>query len=511
VTIRRRLTLGFVTILTLFAVSQGIQYWSATLRTRAMGTLDRVLKRQVLIGNARRQIGNLHLAMKQNSEVEGATPTTEFDKDIADAGKNIHELTMLSDANDRSEADQLEHTYATLADAWRTFFASLGVDEMKNVSAKLKAEPIGNKVLSEILPGMQAEQDGDVAKASQDFDAATRLANRLNIGIFVLSMLVSAAVAFTLARYLTSALSELSVGATRVGDMDLSHRIPVRSKDEIGTVAGAFNHMAENLATAQARLTREKEVSQSLLLNILPEQVASELGETGKFAPRYFEDVTILFTDFVGFTLATEKLAAEELVDVLHGYFTAFDQIVVRYQLEKMKTIGDSYFCAAGLPTRTPSHPIDALLAAMEMVHEVEQRTLPGDLHWRVRIGLHAGPVVAGVVGIKKFAFDIWGDTVNLASRMESGGSANRINVSETVYRRAKDFFTFEARGKVLTKEKKELEMFLLTGVQPKLMEGAGPNDTVPPAFAQRYRTYFSKEPVAFPRFIVTTEEPADS
>jgi class 3 adenylate cyclase len=250
-------------------------------------------------------------------------------------------------------------------------------------------------------------------------------------------------------------------------------------------------------------LDRERKTSQSLLLNILPEQVATELAANGEFAPRYYEDVTVLFTDFVGFTLNTEKLAAEELVAVLHGYFTAFDRIVGRYGLEKMKTIGDSYFCAGGIPVRSPSHPVDSVLAAFELIHEVQNCTLPNGARWSVRVGLHSGPVVAGVVGIKKFAFDVWGDTVNLGSRMESGGAPNRINVSESVYRRAKDFFAFEARGRMQTKEKKELEMFLVSGLQPALLEGDDdPQQMAPPAFVKRYRTYFGKDPVAFPQFL---------
>jgi class 3 adenylate cyclase len=517
VTIRRRLTLGFLTILTLFAVNEGIQYWSAQLRARTMATLDHALKRQVQMATVRQEVTNLHNLMVRQAAVEDAQPVGGmFDMDISRAGKDIHDLAAMSDANDRAVADDLEKTYGSLSEAWKTFFDNLGVDEFKYTAAQLKAEPIGSQVLDRILPAMQSEQNDDVTRARKEFEDTTRVTDRVSVGIFVLSMLVSVGVAYVLGRYLTSSLSELSQGASLIGAMNLEHRISVRSSDEIGTVAGAFNGMAANLAQAQAHLTaanaeltdrnaeveREKQVSQSLLLNILPEQVATELASSGKFAPRYFEDVTILFTDFVGFTLATEKLAAEELVEVLNGYFTAFDKIVTRYQLEKMKTIGDSYFCVGGMPTRTPSHPIDALLAAMEMVHEVEQRTLPGELHWKVRIGLHSGPVVAGVVGIRKFAFDVWGDTVNLGSRMESGGSANRINVSETVYRRAKDFFTFECRGKVLTKEKKELEMFLLTGIQPGLMAGACGPGAPPPAFVQRYRTYFSKEPVAFPAFL---------
>lgn len=518
-TIRRRLTLGFLTILTLFAVNQGIQFWSAQLRASTMTTLDRALKRQVVMASVRQRVSNLHNLMVQMSQVEDAQAIGGiFDADIAKAASDVHELAALTDAQAQADVAQLEQTYATLSTAWHAFFDNLGIDETRYVAAQLKAEPLGTRVLSTILPTMQAQQDRSVAQARARFEDVTRLTDRVSLGIFGLSMLASVGVAYVIGSYLTSALSALSAGASSIGAMNLSHRIPVTSTDEIGTVAAAFNDMAGNLSRAQDELTaanvtltarnaeveRERQVSQSLLLNILPEQVARELAADGKFAPRYFEDVTILFTDFVGFTLATEKLAAEELVDVLHGYFTAFDQIVSRYQLEKMKTIGDSYFCAGGLPVRTPSHPIDALLAAMEMVREVEQRTLPGDLFWRVRIGLHSGPVVAGVVGIRKFAFDVWGDTVNLASRMESGGAPNRINVSESVYRRAKDFFAFESRGKVLTKEKKELDMFLLTGIHPALMTGGPGSGGAPAAFAQRYRTYFGKDPAAFPAFLLS-------
>ena len=131
----------------------------------------------------------------------------------------------------------------------------------------------------------------------------------------------------------------------------------------------------------------------------------------------------------------------------------------------------------------------------------------PAAPQWKVRIGLNTGPVVAGVVGIRKFAFDVWGDTVNLGSRMESGGAPNRITVSEPVYRRVKDFFTFESRGKILTKEKKELETYFVTGIQPGLLMGAGEGGApVPPAFAQRYRTYFGKDLQAFPAFLVSQE-----
>jgi hypothetical protein len=171
---------------------------------------------------------------------------------------------------------------------------------------------------------------------------------------------------------------------------------------------------------------------------------------------------------------------------LLHDYFTAFDQIVARYRIEKMKTIGDSYMCISGLPTRNPAHPVDTVMAAIEMIHAVQEREkLDRGARWKVRIGIHTGPVIAGVVGINKFAFDIWGDTVNYSSRMESSGAANRINLSDRTYSRIKDFFECEHRGKVLTKEKREVDMYFVNGILPSLVNGSV--QIPPPAFLRRY------------------------
>jgi class 3 adenylate cyclase len=270
---------------------------------------------------------------------------------------------------------------------------------------------------------------------------------------------------------------------------------------------------SERLLTANQELERrheqveqQKRRSESLLLNILPAEVADELRSKGMVSPKYFEDVTILFTDFVGFTLATEKLAAEDLVHMLNDYFTAFDQIVARYGLEKMKTIGDSYMCLSGLPVRNPAHPVDTVLAAFEMLQAViDRQRLDSPVRWKVRIGIHTGPVIAGVVGINKFAFDIWGDTVNYSSRMESSGHPDRINLSERTYSRVKDFFACEYRGKVQTKEKKELDMYFANGLLPAL---GGSGEVPPEAFVRRYHVYFQKDPPAFPGFLVSAEEP---
>jgi class 3 adenylate cyclase len=299
-------------------------------------------------------------------------------------------------------------------------------------------------------------------------------------------------------------LAKISILPVRVGDETVgSFGFCGASLSEtvLKSVAALLSVVLERVRAGE-RVEQEKRVSESLLLNILPAEVAEELRAKGIVSPKYFEDVTILFTDFVGFTTSTEKMAAEELVELLHDYFTAFDQIVKRYRLEKMKTIGDSYMCLSGLPMRNPAHPVDTVMAALEMVRAVEVRDRPDrPPQWKVRIGIHTGPVIAGVVGINKFAFDIWGDTVNYSSRMESSGQANRINLSERTYSRIKDFFECEYRGKVLTKEKRELDMYFVNGILPSLVNGS--SGILPPAFLRRYNVYFQKDPPAFPAFLV--------
>jgi adenylate cyclase len=263
----------------------------------------------------------------------------------------------------------------------------------------------------------------------------------------------------------------------------------------------------ERLRTAQMETAfqeaeRQKLVAETMLRNILPGKIAEELQSLGTVQPMYFEDVTIGFTDFVGFTLATEKLAAEEIVGLLHEYFTAFDRIVSRYGLEKMKTIGDSYMFVSGMPDRRPSHPVDAVLAALEMVETVRTMARPEEgIEWQMRVGLHTGPVIAGVVGIHKFAFDVWGDSVNFSSRMESSGAPNRVNLSERTYSRVKDFVRCTPRGRVITKDGREADMFFAEGVYEKLIDSGV--EGIPAAFARRYRIYFQQPVRAFPAFLL--------
>lgn len=264
----------------------------------------------------------------------------------------------------------------------------------------------------------------------------------------------------------------------------------------------------EELKIALVEVEKQRKLSDSLLLNTLPAPIAQELRERGAVDPMYFEDVSIGFTDFVGFTSSTERLAAEELVYILNKCFTKFDQVIERYGLEKLKTIGDSYMFAGGLPLRSPSHPVDMVMAASELLGVVSEIDAQSRVGWQVRIGIHTGPVIAGVVGIRKFAFDIWGETVNFASRMESSGAAGRINISERTYARIKDFFKCEHRGKVPIKDGRAFDMYFADSVQPLLREGPGP---IPAGFQRRYRIYFKKDPLAFPASLLAAREEAET
>jgi len=254
----------------------------------------------------------------------------------------------------------------------------------------------------------------------------------------------------------------------------------------------------EELTRTLRDLTIEREKARRLLLNILPERIANDLQQ-GHCAPMYFEDATICFTDFVGFTLSTESMPAEQVVEELHAYFTAFDHVMERYGLEKLKTIGDSYMFASGVPKRHPANPINAVLAAFDLAEEVKRLSKRADAPgWELRIGLHTGPLIAGVVGIRKFAFDVWGDTVNAASRMESSGKPGCINISDRTYARVKDFFVCEPRGKIMTKDKREVDMYFVRGAQPSLVA-----DGTFKAFSRRYKLYFSEEPQSFPQSLL--------
>jgi len=208
----------------------------------------------------------------------------------------------------------------------------------------------------------------------------------------------------------------------------------------------------------------EKKKSDDLLLNILPHEIAEELKATGKSKAQLYDEVSVIFTDFVNFTQISEKLGVDELLEELNINFTAFDRIMEKYGLEKIKTIGDAYLAVSGLPVSNEKHAQNAVLAALDIIEFVSQRKKQVTYGLDIRIGINSGSLIAGIIGVKKFAYDIWGDTVNIAARMEQSSEPGKVNISHSTYQLIKDNFECAHRGKIDAKHKGEMDMYFVKG-----------------------------------------------
>ncbi len=262
--------------------------------------------------------------------------------------------------------------------------------------------------------------------------------------------------------------------------VEMAHQTEVRKKDKnrnlaIGAgvffllLSGGFYSRWRYVKRSRAIIEKEKDRSENLLLNILPAEIAEELKLKGSADARDFDLISVLFSDFKGFIKVSEKLSAKELIAEINHCFMAFDHICEKHGIEKIKTIGDAYMAAGGLPVPSDDSIKNTVLVALDMqsfiTNRIVEKRAKNEVPFEMRLGIHTGPVVAGIVGVKKFQYDIWGDTVNTASRMESSGEIGKVNISQKTYELIKNDpqFSFEARGKIQVKGKGEIEMYFVT------------------------------------------------
>lgn len=229
------------------------------------------------------------------------------------------------------------------------------------------------------------------------------------------------------------------------------------------------NKLKKRIEEKTNELARQKEQIEQLLQKLIPQAAADEIKDHGKAKTHKYEMVTVLFSDIQGFTKFAENTKPEDLIKYLNEIFNTFDNIIAKYNIEKIKTIGDAYMCAGGMPKEDNINPIQVVLAALEMQRAIQKFNEERKINLQIRIGIHTGPIVAGVIGVKKLEYDIWGDTVNIASRMETYGMINKVNISEQTYKYVKDFFVCQYRGKIEIKYKGEMEMYFVHEIKKSL------------------------------------------
>jgi class 3 adenylate cyclase len=277
-----------------------------------------------------------------------------------------------------------------------------------------------------------------------------------------LALLMVIMTAGWLSRSLLGPLRELTAGVTRFAAGDYGAKVRVRTRDEIGRLCAAFNGMVDELRNKNVVIESKNRENEELLLNVLPAPIANRLrgGEQG--IADGFAEVTVAFADLVGFTAMSSDMPPQEVVTLLNGLFTRFDEAAHQLGIEKIKTVGDAYMAVCGMPVPVPDHAERMVRMAIRMVHITREHALEHHVEMKLRVGVNSGPVVAGVIGKSKYIYDLWGDTVNLASRMESGGVPDGIQVTRPVYEKLKDEFVFEPRGLIEVKGKGSVEAWLL-------------------------------------------------
>jgi class 3 adenylate cyclase len=297
--------------------------------------------------------------------------------------------------------------------------------------------------------------------SSEAFAPVRRLERDLMI-VGVVALIAVLVTGAWLSRSLLGPLRELTAGVRRFAAGDRNAHVAVRTRDEIGQLCSAFNGMVDEISEKNVLIENKSRENEELLLNVLPAPIANRLRGGEKGIADGFAEVTVAFADIVGFTAMSSEMPPDKVVTLLNGLFSRFDEAARELGIEKIKTVGDAYMAVCGLPVPVPDHAARMVRMAIRMVHITREHAMEHKVSMKLRVGVNTGPVVAGVIGKSKYIYDLWGDTVNLASRMESGGVPDMIQVTRPVYEKLKDLFVFEPRGEIEVKGKGSVEAWLL-------------------------------------------------
>ena len=426
-----------------------------------------------LLDNYNNEIENLAKTVALGVKIALTEQNFESVETALDFVRNDKRLQFVSIIQNDSVWNKSHTSFTIEKTVFKTYPDNVDVDpkSTSNEYFIYKSAPFSAPILDgEIKVGFSTTE---IIKGRKQIRNASALASFI---VFFIGLFIG----YLLARRISVPVLALRDAANKVGEGDLTQSVVRRSGDEIGELSTAFNKMVKDLGKAQEEveerteeLTVEKQKSDELLLNILPIETAEELKRTGQAKAKNYDSVTVLFTDFRDFTSISEHMDANQLVAELHHCFSMFDHIIKKHGIEKIKTIGDAYMCVAGLPVRNATHPFDAVNAAIEirdiMLAYTKEKNAKGEVGFDIRIGINTGHVVAGTVGVDKFAYDIWGSTVNTASRLESSSESNKINISTTVYDIIKDKYDCTHRGKKNVKGLGEIPMYFVDGIKKNI------------------------------------------
>ncbi len=439
--------------------------------SRDQREMDARLERALTLAGIRPAPTDTAAAMQSVREQLGATDNAE-DRELRaglDEAKQARESAATPEAREQFEnvIASLERAGAQLArqrshvtNALDLVAAHHAADARAMLPALERDERSLDKVTSDVAAQIESFTDASARRAEAHENEVVRHVTAAGAGGAAAGLLLGGLYAGNIIRRLRTAVGV----AKRLACGERNFDVPVEGRDEARDLLKAMREMAGEVARTESNLQHEQQRSERLLLNVLPRPIAERLKQNSQPIADGFESVTVLFADVVGFTALSERMPPADLVRVLNDLFSQFDQLAERHGLEKIKTIGDCYMAVAGIPTPRADHAraVADMALAMQATLATFDPGVPDAPPLRIRIGINSGPVVAGVIGIRKFIYDLWGDTVNVASRMESHGIAGQIQVSESTHALLRNDYVFEPRGAIAVKGKGEMNVFLL-------------------------------------------------